>query len=40
MHHAGKWSRIVGRGSQADPREPQLRPEEIDAWLAKHARRS
>jgi cytochrome c1 len=48
---ASEWPRVVARmernmawmnrvvGSQADPREPQLRVEDINAWLARHAKR-
>jgi cytochrome c2 len=48
---AGEWRRVVARmernmawmnrvvGSQVDPREPQLRVEDINAWLARHAKR-
>lgn len=48
---AKQWPAVVARmeqnmawmnrvvGSQADPREPQLRIEEINAFLARHARR-
>ncbi len=51
QHTAGEWPAVVRRmesnmewmnrivGSRRDPREPQLRPEEIVAFLQRHARR-
>ena len=50
-HRASEWPRVVSRmqenmawmnrvvGTRRDPREPQLRPEEIVAFLQQHARR-
>lgn len=51
-HTAAEWTSVVSRmeknmlwmnrvvGSKADPREPQLRTDEIVGYLRKHARRS